>query len=441
MLRNIRLMLALAALSGCAAYSPHPLPAAPNLAAQATETTAAGRAQQPLDMNAVAILAVLNNPDIQAARAQAGIAQAQAFAAGILPEPQFSGSSDRPYDRVSSPRDPRYPEYHAYGFALGIDLQSLLTHASRRAAADASYAQAREEMLWKEWQTLAEARPLSVAQSIAAERRGLLAPLADQLALVAERSQRALMRHDVTLDRSGADTAALALVRRQQGIADRDAITAEHALHALLGLAPNADLTLQPLGPPRIPARAVVAAAADRLPALRPDLRALREGYRSEEAQMRIAVLSQFPNVAVGITRTRDVSDVHTMGGTVSLTLPIFDGSRGDVAIQHATREQLRAEYQARLDRATADVWKLWDEIQQLRSELDDLDEHLPRLQEGAGNSQRGYVAGDLPAADYFVAMNAVITARLSRLELLQNLWSGSIALATVAGTQLQPAP
>jgi outer membrane protein TolC len=152
-------------------------------------------------------------------------------------------------------------------------------------------------------------------------------------------------------------------------------------------------------------------------------------------------VLSQFPNLVVGIARARDVSDVHTNGGTVSLNLPIFDSSRGDIAIQNATREQLRAEYQARLDQATADVWKLWDEIQELRSELDELDNRLPMLEEGAGNSHRGFVAGDFPAASYFISVNALITAQSNRLDLLQNLWRDSIGLATVTGIQVQPAP
>ncbi len=156
---------------------------------------------------------------------------------------------------------------------------------------------------------------------------------------------------------------------------------------------------------------------------------------------MRVAVVSQFPNVVVGITRARYMSDVHTTGGTVSLDLPIFDSSRGDIAIQNATREQLLAEYQARLDQATGDIWKLWDEIQELRSELDDLDNRLPTLQQGAGNSQRGFAAGDFPAASYFISVNALLTAQSNRLDLLQNLWSDSIALATGTGTQVQPEP
>ncbi|HEX4151070.1 MAG TPA: TolC family protein [Steroidobacteraceae bacterium] len=425
-----------AALAGCASYAPDPLPEKPDSTGKAA---AQMHERAPLDMDAVATLAVLNNPDINAARAQMQVAAAQAFAAGILPEPQMGATTDVPYDRVTSPRDPRYPEYHAYGFTLGVDVRALLTHASKRASADAAYRQAQQEMLWKEWQTIAEVRTLYVAQSIAEERRALLAPAAEQYALAAARSQRALARHDVTLEQSGADEAALAVIQTQLGGASRDALKAESSLRALLGLAPDEPVALRPLGPPAIPDRAQVAAAAERLPSSRPDLRALQEGYRSEEAQLRVAVLSQFPDVVVGFSRARDVSDVHTNGGIVSFNLPIFDGARGDIAVQKATRAGLRAEYQARLDQARADIWSLWDEIEQLRAELAELEARLPSLEQGASNSRRGFSAGIFPGASYFIAVNALLTAQSSRFDLLQTLWDDSIALATVTGTEVRP--
>jgi hypothetical protein len=41
-------------------------------------------------MDEVAMIAVVNNPDLKATRDQVGVAEAQAFAAGLLPNPQFS---------------------------------------------------------------------------------------------------------------------------------------------------------------------------------------------------------------------------------------------------------------------------------------------------------------------------------------------------------------
>jgi len=390
-------------------------------------------------MNDVATLAVLNNPDLKAARATMHVAAAQAFAAGLLPNPQFNFGIDRPTDGPISRNDPRYPEYTAYGFGLAIDLRALLTHATKREAADASYRQAQEDLLWQEWQTVAEARTLYVAQSIAAERRAFLGPAAEQYALAATRSARALEQANVTLEQVGADQGALATIRTLQGAAERAALQAERGLHALLGIRPDVNVPLQPLTPPVMPDRAQIVAAADRLSQSRPDLRALQEAYRSQEALVHTSVLSQFPNIIVGLTRTRDVSDVHTIGGTLALDLPLFDRGQGDIAVKRATRAQLRAEYEARLDRASADIWQLWNEMQELHAELGDLDQRLPQLRLSVDNSKRVFTAGNLPALNYLALVNAYTIAEGSRFDLLQNLWSDSIAIAAVMGTQVQP--
>jgi outer membrane protein TolC len=432
------LATSLTVLVGCAMYSPQPLPQRDDLASRLA-ASAAPQGPVGLNMNAVATLAVLNNPNLKAARATMNVAAAQAFAAGILPDPQFSFSADHPNDHVTSRSDPRYPEYNAYGLGLAIDLRALLTHASTRAAADAAYRQAQADLLWQEWQTVAEARTQYVAQSIAAARIEFLAPAADQYALAAAHSARALAQANVTLEQAGADQAAVTAIRTQLGVAQRATLQAEQALRTLLGVRPEVTVPLQPLNPPMLLDRAEIVAAMDRLPQVRPDLRALQEGYRSQEAQVRIAVLSQFPNIVVGITRARDVSDVHTTGGTISLDLPLFDRGQGNIAIQRATRAQLRAEYQARLDQASADTWHLWNEMQELHTELGDLDQRLPLLHQSVDSTQRSFAAGNLPAANYLALINAYLAAQGSRFDLLQSLWSDSIALAAVTGAQVQP--
>ncbi|HUY84728.1 MAG TPA: TolC family protein, partial [Steroidobacteraceae bacterium] len=187
--------------------------------------------------------------------------------------------------------------------------------------------------------------------------------------------------------------------------------------------------------------RAVVAAAAHALPERRPDLRALRAGYQSQEEQVRIAVLSQFPNVVIGVNRARDFSDVHSLGDAVSFDLPLFDRGQGEIAIQRATRAQLRAEYLARLDQASADLWRLRADMRALHAELRDLDRRLPRLERTVATARRAYRVGDYPAASYLGLVDAYLGAAAGRIDVLQSLWSDSIALATLTGTQIEPAP
>ena len=427
-------LLATAAAAGCAGYSPLPLPRSSELAASVGPRTV-----PPLDMNAVATLAILNNPDLTAARAALHVAGAQAFAAGLLPDPQFTYSGDYKMDGNVAPSDPRYPEYDAYGLGLSVDLQALLTHSSTKAAAGAAYEQARLDLLWQEWQTVAEARTLYVEQSVAAERVAFLAPAERIYDQELERSRHALAAGNVTLEQTSADLAVLIDVRTQRGTADRSLSEAQHALRALVGVRPDVKLSLRSLAPPRLPARAAIEAALARLPRVRPDLRALQAGYRAQEAKLRAAVLSQFPDVSIGITRARDVSDVHTTGFGVTLTLPLFDRGRGNIAIQRATREQLRAEYLARLDLSTADAWRLWEETRLLEAQLRSLDERLPQLRASAERARRAFESGNFPAASYLTLVEAYVGAEGTRLELLEDLWSDSIALATVLGTQVEP--
>ncbi|MDE2306483.1 MAG: TolC family protein [Gammaproteobacteria bacterium] len=439
--------LALGALSGCALYHPLPLPTHDDLAsalptagkAQAPTTKAAPQ-PAPLDMDEVATLAVLNNPDLNAARASLGVAEAQAFAAGILPNPQLSLSSDRPIDRVNSPSDPRYPEYHQYGIGLAVDLRALLTHHSQYEAASAQLRQAREDLLWQEWQTVAEARLLYTAQVLGRERSASLAPAAKTFATAAARSQTALAEGNLARDQADADQAAAVSIATQAGAAERAAAQAERALRALLGLRDSVQVPLAPLAAPPIPDRASVEAALRSLPARRPDLRALQAGYRSQEEQVRTAVLSQFPNIVLGFNRSRDFSDVHSLGGAVSFDLPLFDRGQGAIAIQRATRAQLRAEYQARLDQASAEVWQIWHEMRELKGELAALDARLPGLGRTLADAKTAYRAGNYPVAAYLALVNAYLGAESSHYDLLQNLWSDSIALATLTGTQIEPA-
>ena len=343
------------------------------------------------------------------------VAQAQAFAAGLLPDPQFSYTADHPTDSVISSTDPRYPEYNAYGLGLTVDLQTLLTHSSMRAAANAAYQQARLDLLWQEWQTVAEARTLYVQQSLAAARQAFLAPAEHTYMLAAEHSQRALAAGNVTLEQTSADTALLLDARTLLGTADRSLLQAQQGLRALLGIKPDVSLPLLPLTAPTIPDRAEVQAAAARLPQLRPDLQALQAGYRNQEALVRTAVLSQFPNISVGVTRARDTSNVHTTGVGVTLTLPLFDRGRGNIGIQRATRERLRAEYQARLDQAVGNVWQVWNEIEQLDGQLRDLDQRLPGVQSTVERARRAYEAGEFPAASYLGLVSSYLTAQGTR--------------------------
>ncbi|MEO9131109.1 MAG: TolC family protein, partial [Sphingomonas sp.] len=92
-------------LAGCASYAPLPLKDgastlnAPDMAALSQAAGAIDRPYlkpvsidlaQPLDPDAIAVIAVIANPDLKARRERAGVSDAQLFAARLLPDPTFS---------------------------------------------------------------------------------------------------------------------------------------------------------------------------------------------------------------------------------------------------------------------------------------------------------------------------------------------------------------
>ncbi|HYR32880.1 MAG TPA: TolC family protein, partial [Burkholderiales bacterium] len=108
-MRTWCIVVAVALLPGCVRYRAQPLDPGSTLPHRIPDLTIDAR-QMPrpelashrfdpsdgLDFTEVAMLAVVNNPDLRTARADAGIWHAQAFAAGLLPDPQLSLTADVP---------------------------------------------------------------------------------------------------------------------------------------------------------------------------------------------------------------------------------------------------------------------------------------------------------------------------------------------------------
>ena len=433
-------------LAACETYSPAPLPLRPDLLDRLPIQQAG-----PVDMDQIATIAVINNPDLKSARYKNGVADAQAFEAGILPNPQLSTDFLFPTNQAPEPSSDCQPTCPLPGtgwtFGLTYDLQTLITQGAKVASANAARDQAKLNVLWQEWQTVQQARTLYVTGVNADEKRSLYQTAEQRYSVQSQRSQQALMAGDITFDTAGTDLAALLDARSQLRTEERAESQNVFNIRALIGVTQNVDVTLKPLGVPDIPDRAAVEAALAKVAQVRPDLRALQAGYQSQEESLREAVLAQFPSIQFGVTRTTDTpgdrSDVgktvHGIGIGAQINLPLFDRNQGNIAIQRATRAQLEAEYQARLDQTTSDTWRIWNEMQELNTAYNEVQMSLPQLQSNAEAAERAYMSGDLPALTAVSLQSALVTREAEAADLKQSLWSDSIALASVLGTQVEP--
>ena len=421
-------ILMCALLAGCQAYHAEPLSDAPNFGAAEKTSVPAG----PLSLTAVAGLAVSNNPDLVASRAKADVARAQAFAAGLLPDPQFDGSVDYPSDPGT---------VSAYALGISEDLQQLLTFPSRRTAAQAATDQARLSLLWDEWQTIEMAGTLGVQKFYGDAKARQLGQAAALLQDQAAHSDQALATGNATIDAAGGDLAVALDAASQSNQAERAALTADIGLKKLLNVAPDNTLLLSDPGDPGNFSRQDVSAALANITRTRPDLLALQAGYKAQEEAVRQSILEQFPAVTFGYNRAADTTPIHTTGLSVAVSLPLFNGARGNIRIQHATRDQLHAEYQARLDQTTDDAWRLWQEIQLLRDELGKLEEKLPEFRRMAEVGQQARANGDLPPATFVVIETSLQARESDYYDVETALWSDTIALHTLLGLPFSPPP
>lgn len=411
----------MATLAGCALPGPRDLPDAPDTVREISRLEANPELMPDLPITKeiinpakglnptdVAILAVLNSPDLKARRAAKKVAAAQVFAAGLLPDPQVVLSMDIP--------GPSQMASTAYGIAPSLDLTALITHAAALNAARASRRQTDLDVLWAEWGVAQQARVL--AETILADDAKLEA-LTD-FSMIAgphsDKSDQALRRGDLSAQVADADLALKIDADSQVAVARAAAKRARLGLNALIGLQPDVQLTLSPDAPNADWSKRDIARMADAVSRRRPDLLALRSGYLAQEASLRRSVLAQFPVLNLGLNHAQDNTGILSNGPSATLTLPLFRTSRGPVAIEAATRDQLRAEYQARLDQTQGETAANIAARDSDEAQAQRLTEELPKLEALNLSAQAAWRRGDIDGAAYVIQAQTYLV-KLSDLQ------------------------
>jgi len=244
-----------------------------------------------------------------------------------------------------------------------------------------------------------------------------------------EHSAAALEQGNSTLDVNGTDLTALVDTFSQINHLEQTHNQTRHEFNLLLGLQPSVNVRLAPLPAFNPLSTQVLDAQLADLPRRRPDLLALQAGYASQEAQVRAAILAQFPSLGISINRAQDTGNVDTLGLSVSLNLPLFSGNRGNIAVERATREQLQVEYNARVAQVRADVDRLLELQTILARQQEHLRVYLPRLEALVNGARGAYDRGDIDALTFLNMESTWVNKRLEQLGLLQSLWENRIAL------------
>lgn len=378
-----------------------------------------------LNLTEISLISLFGNQDLRVQRAGLKIAQAQVFSTGLLPDPQLSLSLDRPTGNATG-------LVNAFVGNLAYDLIPLITRQARLSAQRKAAQETQLNLLWHEWQIIQQVRTLTVRYRLEQEKLMLLEEIQKRYQAHFQRSVRNLREGNISLGTNGTDLSALmdslSQIYQLQQVHNQTG----HGLRQLLGLQPNAEISIEELPDQASYDISELHDKLKHLSEVRPDLLALKAGYQSQESRLRAAILAQFPALLIGISQARDTGGIHTTGINIGLSLPLFSGNRGQIAIEQATREQLALEYQSRLAQATVEVDSLCDLQNILKHQQDNLSDYLPKLQSLVSRGRTAYDRGDIDALTFLNMESTMINKRLEQIDNEQNLWEIKIALQTL---------
>lgn len=386
--------------------------------------------QGELDMTDLAILAVLNNPELKLARDEAGISHAQAFAAGLLPDPQFNLTKD-----ISNSAGTNGSKAFSYG--LNFDVGALWTHSAMLSAATAEARKTDLNVLWQEWQLIAQTRLLSIKLIQSRKLLNLLTEhtklFADRLNLAQSALNKKLLPNDVVLNH----LSMLQDLQKQLHDVERQASQTQYELNALLGLSPKVELhfridfSLGDLDEKQ------VQTSLQNITSRRPDIMALEAAYQAQDERYRAALLGQFPSLNIGLTHAGDSSGVYSNGVGLTLSLPILNRNRGNIAIEQATRQKLHNEYEQRINIAHSDVEKILFDQHINQKQLQEVQMGVKKLVSAANQASKAFKNRNIDAVFYFNLVASLLAKRIEEINLQQAMLEQRISLQTLIGGDL----
>jgi outer membrane protein TolC len=376
-----------------------------------------------------ALIATYLNPVLRSARARRGLAVAQIIQAGVLPNPLVTYSRD--YVTGGNTAGTQT----GYNFTAGWEVTSLLPLLPRQTAAHANLRSVDLDIAWSEWQIAEMARIEVYRVTALREQASSARQAAGELSESANTLKQAVEAHEKTVidyaaaESSSQDALATALSLEQEF--EKQQLVLKRAL----GLPPSAEVRLRPgIGLPShldVPPEQELEAGLEQR---RLDLLGLQQGYRSQDANVRAAILAQFPKISVGFAKASDTTNVHTEGFAVTAEVPIFDRNQGVLATERATRQKLRDEYQQRVFEAHNDIATALADIRSLNRQVAAAEKALPVFEKLVSSAEAAMQQRNTDVLAYYAARSGLVQRRVQLMKLREQLLEALTALEIASG-------
>src|SRR5881396_736178 len=291
-----------------------------------------------------ATIALYSNPALRAIRDRRRLASAQVIQAGILPNPVVS------YARDFVTGGNTAGTVTAYNLTAAWEFTALIPFLPKQTAARKSFRSVDLDVAWQERQIAVNART-AVYRVLSLDAQTARAREATSgLQQSTDAMRKAVDSHEKTVldlaavESASQDSRATMLALEQEFEKQR------LGLNKILGAEPENNVRLR--AGLTLPTHVEPPNERDLLnhvESRRLDLLGLRQGYESQDATVRAAILAQFPRISLAFVKASDTTNVHTSGFNVAIDVPIFDRNQGVIATERATRQRLLDEYHQRL--------------------------------------------------------------------------------------------
>ena len=204
-------------------------------------------------------------------------------------------------------------------------------------------------------------------------------------------------------------------------------------LRALLGLAPATRIVLK--GRLETP-RPVDLAALRKAAQNRGDVRALAADLAAAQADEDLADALAAPQLSLGARYEFEDNRQHTILGTLSMTLPIFDHAQGLSAQAEAKAKRATVELAAKKRQVDAELDTAAQVTEKRRAASDAfaLEKDAPTFADNVKLAMRGYEAGETSLGEVLLVRRELIDTEGARLDRLLEIRSAEIDLHFVAG-------
>jgi cobalt-zinc-cadmium efflux system outer membrane protein len=379
-----------------------------------------------------ATIALYSNPALRAIRDRRGLAVAQLIQARILPNVVVSYARDYVTGGNTA------GAVTAYNLSAGWEFSALVPFLPKQTAARKNLGSVDLDIAWQEWQMAENARTAvyrvialdaqvararegnrglqestnAVRQAVDAHEKTVLDLAAVESASQDSRATMLALEQDFERQRLGLNK--ILGVESQMKVRLRDGLT----LPTHLDLPDEHDLLYN-------------------IESRRLDLLGLHQGYESQDAIVRVAILAQFPKMSVGFVRAKDNTNVQSSGFNVAVDVPIFDRNQGVIATERATRQRLLDEYNQRVFEARSDIAVAIADIRALDRQVAAGQEALPVLERLVDSAQKAREQGNADVLSYYTARNNLLQKRIQLIKLQEQLLEANTALEIASGRYL----